>query len=45
MENGTEVDAVGYMRWPERYGSVEGGLDSLFMGLWEASGREMPPGY
>ena len=45
MENGTEVDAVGYMRWPEHYGAVEGGLDSLFMGLWEASGREMPPGY
>ena len=45
MENGKEVDAVGYMRWPEHYGAVEGGLDSLFMGLWEASGREMPPGY
>ncbi len=42
MENGKEVDAVGYMRWPDGYGSVETGLDALFMGLWEASGRETP---
>ena len=42
MEGDKVVDAVGYMRWPDGYGKVEGGLDSLFMGLWEASGREIP---
>ena len=40
--DGTKVDAVGYMRWPDGYGSVETGLNSLFLGLWEASGRELP---
>ena len=45
MEGDKEVDAVGYMRWPDGYGKVEGGLNSLFMGLWEASGRELPAEY
>ena len=45
LNDGSEVEAVGYMRWPDRYGNVEGGLNSLFLGLWEASGRELPESY
>ncbi len=43
--DGTKVDAVGYMRWPENYGNVEGGLNSLFLGLWEAAGLKLPENY
>ena len=45
MEGDKEVDAVGYMNWPEGYSKVEGGLNTLFMGLWEASGRDIPEAY
>ncbi len=45
MEGDKEVDAVGYMNWPEGYSKVEGGLNTLYLGLWEASGRELPADY
>ena len=33
LADGTTIDAVGYMEWPQGYGSVEAGLDELFLGL------------
>ncbi len=45
MEGDKKVDAVGYMNWPEGYSKVEGGLNTLYLGLWEASGRELPADY
>ncbi|MBR3555210.1 MAG: hypothetical protein IKN89_04800 [Oscillospiraceae bacterium] len=45
LEDGKEVDAVGYMNWPDGYANVEAGMDSLFLGLWEAAGRKLPPEY
>ncbi len=45
MEGDKVVDAVGYMNWPEGYSKVEGGLNTLYLGLWEASGQELPSDY